>query len=205
MPPFGLVLGKWMAFEAASWNLPVLALLTAGSALTVMYWARWAGTLMSHPFSGPLILEKQPILTWTALGTLGISALFLGVSTPWLYQWLLAGNFFQEVQLPYVVHQGTLENRYGAFAVLPLSLIAFLGFWVSVFFLRWARKDKICLPYLGGLETQEPGIFSGPLNRPVHAEARNYYLSRIFDERHFIFWFNLAAGGLLILILIGGL
>jgi ech hydrogenase subunit A len=205
MPPFGLVLGKWMAFEAASWNLPVMVLLTAGSALTVMYWARWAGTLMAHPFSGPLVPEKQPIITWTALSALGLGALFLGVTAPWVYQWLLTGTFSPEVQLPYAVHRGGLENHYGVFAVLPLSLVAFLGFWISVFFLRRARKGNISLPYLGGLETEKPGIFTGPRNLPVHAEAKNYYFLTLFNEKRFIFWFNLAAVGLLVLVLAGGL
>ena len=205
MPPFGLVLGKWMAFEAASRNLPVMILLTAGSALTVMYWARWAGTLMSHPFSGPLIPEKQPILSWGALGALGLGGLFLSVAAPWVYQWLLAGTFLQNVQLPYTIHQGALENRYGAFAVLPLSLVAFLGLWVSVFFLRWARKGKISPPYLSGLETDSPGIFTGPLNRPVYAETRNYYLSTLFNEKRVTWWVNLAAGGLLFFVLAGGI
>ena len=204
MPPFGLVLGKWMAFEAAARNLPVMVLLTAGSALTVMYWARWAGTLMSHPLSGPLIPEKQPIPTWTALGALGLGGLCLGVAAPWVYQWLLTGTFLQDVSLPYTIHQGALENRYGAFAVLPLSLVAFLGLWVSVFVLRWARKGKTSPPYLSGLETDNPEIFTGPLNQPVYAETKNYYLSTLFNEKRVTLWVNLAAGGLLFLILAGG-
>ena len=204
MPPFGLVLGKWMAFEAAARNLPVMVLLTAGSALTVIYWARWAGTLMAHPFSGPLIPEKQPIPTWTALGALGLGGLFLGVAAPWVYQWLLTGTFLQNTQLPYTIHQGALENRYGGFAVLPLSLVAFLGLWVSVFVLRWARKGKISPPYLSGLETDNPEIFTGPLNQPVYAETKNYYLSTLFSEKRVTLWVNLAAGGLLFLILAGG-
>ncbi len=204
MPPFGLVLGKWMAFEAASRNLSVMIPLTAGSALTVMYWARWAGTLMSHPLSGPLIPEKQPIPTWTALGALALGGLGLGVAAPWVYEWLLTGTFLQNIPLPYTIHQGTLENPYGAFAVLPLSLVAFLGLWVSVFFLHWARKGKISPPYLSGLETDHPGIFVGPLNQPVKAETKNYYLSTLFNEKRVTLWVNLAAGGLLFLILAGG-
>ncbi len=205
MPPFGLVLGKWMAFEAASRYLPVMVLLTAGSALTVMYWARWAGTLLSQPFSGPVIPEKQPFLTWTALITLGLGGLSLGVTAPWLYAWLLAGTISPEVQLPYAIHRGGLENSYGAFAVFPLSLVALLGLGVSIFFMRWARKGESVSPYLGGLETETPGIFIGPLNRPGQAAARNYYLSTLFNERRFVFWFNLTAVGLLVLILAGGL
>jgi ech hydrogenase subunit A len=204
MPPFGLVLGKWMALEAATRNLPVVLLLAAGSALTVMYWARWAGTLLSQPFSGPFSPEKQPFLTWTALTALGLGGLFLGVSAPWLYSWLLTGAIVPEIQLPYTQRGGGLYNSYGAFAVLPLSLVALLGLGASIFFMRWARKGNLVSPYLGGLETENPGIFRGPLNRPRQAGAKNYYLSTLFNERRFVFWFNLTAVGLWLLILAGG-
>jgi ech hydrogenase subunit A len=52
MPPFGVLLSKWMAMEAAAQNLYVIVMIALGSALTVIYWARWAGTLMSDPFAG---------------------------------------------------------------------------------------------------------------------------------------------------------
>ena len=66
MPPFGILLGKWMAMEAAARNLYAIVMIALGSALTVMYWARWAGTLMSDPFAGKFKPESQPPLTWGA-------------------------------------------------------------------------------------------------------------------------------------------
>ncbi|WP_284690215.1 NADH-quinone oxidoreductase subunit 5 family protein, partial [Salidesulfovibrio brasiliensis] len=41
LPPFGVLMSKWMALEAASSHLVVIILLALGSALTVVYWARW--------------------------------------------------------------------------------------------------------------------------------------------------------------------
>ena len=70
MPPFGVLLSKWMAMEAAARNLYVIIMIALASALTVMYWARWAGTLMSDPFAGRFRPERQPVLTWLALGPL---------------------------------------------------------------------------------------------------------------------------------------
>jgi hypothetical protein len=32
-------------------------------------------------------------------------------------------------------------------------------------------------PYLSGLQVAEPGVFTGPMNQLVKAEAKNYYLS----------------------------
>ncbi|MGE4552227.1 MAG: proton-conducting transporter membrane subunit [Desulfovibrionaceae bacterium] len=46
LPPFGMLLGKWLTVEAATGSTALLLLLALGSALTVAYWTRWAGTLL---------------------------------------------------------------------------------------------------------------------------------------------------------------
>jgi ech hydrogenase subunit A len=203
MPPFGLLLGKWMAMESAAHNLYVILMVAVGSALTVMYWARWAGTLMSDPFAGRFKPERQPWATWGALGTLAAGAGIISAAAPWLYlKWfnaLLSPGYVP----PYIVHGGVLENAAGAFAVFPLAGVAAVGFTISIVAVRRAARARIIKPYLSGLQTETPGMFSGPLNRPVRAEASNYYLSSIFGEKRLTTWLNLAALVLLTL-LIGG-
>lgn len=205
MPPFGMLLGKWMALEAAAKNLIVIILTAIGSALTVMYWARWAGTLMSDPFAGRFKLERQPLLTWGALTSLCVGAGILSVTSPWLYTRLFTPALSPGYVPAYGMVAGVLENSTGAFAVLPLSLVAILGFIHSVWAMRSARGARICAPYLSGLQTEEPGVFLGPMNQPAKAEARNYYLSSIFGERKLTVWINLSAGVLLTLMLGGAL
>ncbi|MDL2280187.1 NADH-quinone oxidoreductase subunit L, partial [Desulfovibrio sp. OttesenSCG-928-G11] len=50
LPPFGMLLAKWMALESAveaAGAMPVIvSLLALGSALTVLFWARWAGIML---------------------------------------------------------------------------------------------------------------------------------------------------------------
>jgi ech hydrogenase subunit A len=201
MPPFGLVLGKWMAMEAAAARLPVIVILAVGSALTVMYWARWAGTLMSDPFAGKFKLERQPVLTWGALIALSAGAGGLSVAAPWLYRWLFLKPA-QVAQVPaYLSEAGVLENATGVFAVLPLSVVALVAFLHAMWALRGVRAARIVTPYLSGIQTAEPQIFVGPMRRPVKAEARNYYLSSLFGENKLTRWINLAAGLLLIMLL----
>ena len=205
MPPFGLLLSKWMAIQAAAKNPLFIILLATGSALTVMYWARWAGTLMSDPFAGKFHPERQPLLTWLDLGSLALGAGGLSVAVPWVYQWLFRVDMIRGYTPPYQVTDGILENGYGIFPVLPLSLIAFIGLIVSFGFLFRATKSRIVPSYLSGLETENPGVFRGPMNQPVAAEARNYYLGHIFGESKLTVWINLGAGVLLILLLGGAL
>ena len=204
MPPFGLLLGKWMAMEAAAGNIFVIILAAIGSALTAMYWARLAGTLMSDPFAGRFKLEKQPVVTWAALLSLCAAAGILSISVPWLYTGLFTPSMNLNYVPPYSLNDGILENSYGVFAVLPLCLIAVLGFLQSIWAVGWsATKARVCPPYLSGIQTAEPKIFTGPMNQLVKAEAGNYYLSNIFGERKLTVWINLAAGVLLTLI-VGG-
>jgi ech hydrogenase subunit A len=205
MPPFGLLLGKWMAMEAAAGNIFVIILAAIGSALTAMYWARWAGTLMSDPFAGKFTLEKQPFLTWAALLSLCAGAGVLSISVPWLYAGLFTASLNLNYVPPYSLNEGILENAYGVFAFLPLCLIAVLGFLQSILAVRGATRARICAPYMSGIQTADPKVFVGPMNQLVKAEAGNYYLSNIFGERKLTIWINLAAGVLLTLIVGGAL
>jgi ech hydrogenase subunit A len=205
MPPFGLLLSKWMAMEAAAGNLYVIIMVALGSALTVMYWARWAGTLMSDPFAGRFKPERQPLLTWAALGSLCAGGGLLSTAAPWLYARMIVPTLSRACLPPYTTHNGILENPYGAFAVFPLSLVAALGFAVAILAVKRAARARVVRPYLSGLQTTEPGVYTGPLNQPVKAEAKNYYLSSIFGEKKLTTWINLGAGVLLTLMLGGTL
>jgi len=200
MPPFGLLIGKWMAMEAAAGNIFVIILAAIGSALTAMYWARWAGTLMSDPFAGKFTIEKQPVITRAVLLSLCTGAGMLSIGVPWLYTGLFTASLNLNYAPPYFLHDGILENAYGVFAALPLCLIAVLGFLQSILAVRGATKARVCSPYMSGIQTADPKVFVGPMNQRVKAAAGNYYLSSIFGERKLTVWINLAAGVLLTLI-----
>jgi ech hydrogenase subunit A len=202
MPPFGLVLGKWMAMEAASRSLPVIVTLALGSALTVLYWARWAGTLMSDPFAGRFELERQSALTRGALMALGAGAGALSVAVPWLVRWLQIPAARGAFASAYRSEAGVLENTAGVFAVLPLSVVAFAAFLHAIWAFHRARSARIVTPYLSGIQTAEPRVFIGPMRQPVKAEAKNYYLSSLFGEDRLTGWINFAAG-LLLTVLLG--
>jgi ech hydrogenase subunit A len=205
MPPFGVLLSKWMAMEAAARNLYVIVMVALGSALTVIYWARWAGTLMSDPFAGRFRPEQQPLLTWLALGPLCVGAGTLSVLAPWLYTRMIVPMMSSPYSPAYALKAGGLENAYGTFAVLPLSIVAVLGLMVAVLALKRAFRARIVPAYMSGIQTGEPSMFRGPLNQPVKAEAKNYYLDTIFGEARLTHWVNLGGGILLTLILGGAL
>jgi ech hydrogenase subunit A len=203
MPPFGVLLSKWMAMEAAAQNLYVIVMIALGSALTVIYWARWAGTLMSDPFAGRFRPERQPLLTWLALGPLCAGSGALSVLAPWIYTRMIVPMMTSPYTPAYTLRSGGLENAYGTFAVLPLSIVAVAGLAVAVMALKRAFRARIAPAYMSGIQTGEPSMFRGPMNVPVKAEAKNYYLDTIFGEARLTHWVNLG-GGILLTLIIGG-
>ena len=205
MPPFGVLLSKWMAMQAAAQNLYLILMIAVGSAFTVMYWARWAGTLMSDPFAGRFRREQQPVLTWMALMPLCLGGAILSVCAPWLYLRLIVPVLEGPYTPTYTVATGILENATGSFAVLPLSLAALLGVIVAVIALKRAFGARIVPAYMSGVQTDAPSMFKGPMNQPVRAEAKNYYLDSVFGEKRLTDWLNLGGGILLTLILGGAL
>jgi len=205
MPPFGVIISKWMAMEAAARDFYLIILIALGSALTVLYWARWGGILMSDPFAGRLKAERQPVLTWAALGSLCLGGAGFSLGAPWVYEWVIAPTESEFYPLDYVSHSGVLENAAGAFPVFPLGLVAILGFVIAIWAVRKAAGARVVAPYLSGLQTAEPGVFTGPMSIPARAEAKNYYLSSIFGEDKLTAWINLAAGVLLTLVVGGAL
>jgi ech hydrogenase subunit A len=86
---------------------------------------------------------------------------------------------------------------------LPLSLVALLGLIAAFIALRRAFGARIVPAYMSGAQTAEPSMFKGPMNQPVKAEAKNYYLDSIFGEKRLTDWLNLG-GGILLTLIVGG-
>lgn len=202
-PPFGVLLGKWMAIEAAARHLPAVVMIALGSALTVLYWARWAGTLLSDPLGGRFHAERQPLLTWLALGSLCLGAAALSVAAPWLVEEGMASIWQPAYETAYTVARGGLESATGAFAVLPLSLAAACGLLFSALALRRASRARPVPPYLSGLQTGDAAVFRGPMQQPVRVAARNYYLDTLFGEERLNPWVNFG-GAILLTLILGG-
>ncbi len=86
LPPFGMLLGKWMAIESSAQNILLVLMLALGSAVTVLYWARWAGLFMGYKLREKIKLESQSLLTRIPLLILLLAVFLLPAYSPWLYQ-----------------------------------------------------------------------------------------------------------------------
>lgn len=201
LPPFGMLLGKWMAVEAAAANIFVVVMLVFGSALTVLYWARWAGTLISDAHGGPKARSPQRLAS-AILGVLLTLAVILSLAAPLVYTKAVA-PVFASTAPAFKSYGGMLVGPYGAYPAYPLFILAGIGLAFALAAAKKSGKAKLQDPYLGGAAPAGPGRFVGPMNRPVDLAASNYYLENLFGEGALTAKVNLAAL-LLIVMLFGG-
>lgn len=219
LPPFGMLLAKWMALESSveASAMPVLVIMLAlGSGLTVLFWARWAGILLGS--ANPRLVvdtEEQDSKIGLPLRTLATGAAVLSFFAPLLYVWLVqpavagmlgvdaaktvTGTLFYETQY------GGLGNSYGIFAVYPLYAIIALGFWYAW---RAAKRHAVGgpeLPYMSGIQAREGDKigFIGPMKGFVETQSGNYYLNAFFGEDKISRPANIAALALLAMLLGG--
>ncbi|EGJ48938.1 NADH-quinone oxidoreductase subunit L [Desulfocurvibacter africanus] len=205
LPPFGVLLSKWLAIEAAAHNAPLVVMLALASALSVVYWGRWAGMLMSAPFSREVKPEPLSALTLRPLQILVGGAIVLALFIPWIYESFALPMLGESV---FSVHYGVLTTGAGAFAVYPL----FFAVLVGALFAWWAARKSRFVPatslYMGGANAtgslEEPA-FVGPMNKPVKVAFGNYYLESLFGEGKLTRWVNIAALALLLLVMGGAL
>ncbi len=212
LPPFGMLLAKWMALESALGAraaMPVIvAMLALGSGLTVLFWARWAGIMLGS--ANPVLAiarEEQDVtiarpLLWLACGAAAMSLL-----APIVYVWLVAPAVQSLAATPALFQAtgGGIGNSYGVFYVYPIYALLGLGFWYA-----WRETKKNSLesastPYMGGMQAEQDGKvgFIGPMKTFVEAKAGNYYLASLFGEDRITRTVNTVALALLAMLLGG--
>jgi ech hydrogenase subunit A len=212
LPPFGMLLSKWMALESSvgAAAMPALVFMLAlGSGITVLFWARWAGILLGS--ANPRLeigVEKREETIRRSINALAYGAAVLSFFAPLVYIWLVepaVRSMFSASPLPYDGAWGVIGTGYGLFAVYPLYLIIGLGF-------RYAwKKAKRSVdsgpeqPYMGGIQEIRDGKagFIGPMKGFVESTSANYYLEAFFGEGRLTKPANYVALVLFVL-LIGG-
>ncbi|HII81387.1 MAG TPA: ech hydrogenase subunit, partial [Methanosarcina sp.] len=134
LPPFGVLLTKWVSMEAASENPIVIVFLVLGSALTTVYYAKWLGTILSSTMDKNAVHHKKPE-TYFPLSFLGLSIVATSILVFQIYDYFIRPQV--EILLkaaPNVSGQaGLFASEIGEFAyavifvVLALAIILYLA------------------------------------------------------------------------------
>ncbi len=206
LPPFGMLMAKWMAIESAQGQFLVMIMLALGSGLTVLFWCRWAGILLISSFGKPQP-ETQACSVRLPLVILAAMAVLVSLVSPFVYNGLVApvvAMYYKATA--YAVSYGNLESASGVFIVYPLFILLGLGFYYAVRQSRKVTAAQVSAPYMcGEQETVDgkPG-FLGPLGQHVAAASGSYYLEQFFGEAVLTKWINVVAMAVLVIMLFGG-
>jgi ech hydrogenase subunit A len=134
LPPFGVLLTKWVSMEAASSNPIVIVFLVLGSALTTVYYAKWLGTILSSSMDKNAVPHKKPE-TYFPLSFLGLAIVVTSIFVFSIYNYFIKPQV--EILLktaPVISGQaGQFTSEIGAFAyaaifvVLALAVLIYLA------------------------------------------------------------------------------
>ncbi len=206
LPPFGVLMTKWLAIEAAVHLPVVLLLIILGSAFTVFFWSKWIGIILTMSYKPKYFIEKltAPVrISLAILLVLVVAASFL--ITP-LFNTLVA----PQLAAYGLADSGSLiggngglwlGNGVGGFASVFFFVILLLVILTIPYFLRRTKPERIKPPYLGGELANDDirGLeFIGPGDKLETVVVTNYYFTRVLGEENLTLWLNLIAGAIIL-------
>ncbi|KNY29684.1 NADH-quinone oxidoreductase subunit L [Pseudobacteroides cellulosolvens] len=213
LPPFGVLISKWLTIEAAVDKSPiVLILVVLGSAFTVVFWAKWIGIVLTMSYKAKMVGEKLSISIRSALSILfvgvlacsiGIAPLYNNLILPQLQMFQIGGNSVilginggLDIKSAWL-NGGTM----GGFGIVYFFIVVLLVMFLVPVFMRRAKPETMKTPYLCGENTTDTrGIdFMSPGDKIDQVIVHNYYLEGFFGEKNLTLWVNLIAGAIILI------
>ncbi|MGE5552901.1 MAG: NADH-quinone oxidoreductase subunit L [Betaproteobacteria bacterium] len=207
VPPFGMLIGKWLAIESAVRNPLVLLLIVLGSAFTVVFWAKWIGRILTVSYHRRFRWERLPaliripklvLLLGVFIGSAGVAPLYERLVRPVVVSQFQAGGLVR-------TGGGGLVTGVGDFLPWPIFLVILAVLLLLLPIVSRLEPEDARPPYLCGENAdRKPGTsFYTARDEVEVAEAGNYYLEAVFGEGAVRQWATPLA--LAILLLIAGL
>ncbi len=185
LPPFGMLVGKWAAIEAAA-ELPLVAfMMVMASAVTALFWIKWLGRMLQGVPGAVRKNEPMAVHYKLSLGGLAVGAVLLGVFVIPLITKLVAPavqNYYHNPGLATSFDIITAGGN-GVFVVWPLfALIIVVMVAAGLIY----KPDKIkqvpvymCGENSGGLSSADY-ITTGETNTAL--SLSNYYFTGLINE-----------------------
>jgi len=214
LPPFGMLIGKWIAIEAA-YTVPLAAVFfVLASTLTIVFWTKWLGRLLQvlpkiqQPFEK--LSPSYSVPLWTLL--IGIFVVGIGIG-PIYQNFLLAatnnvvsGNQIFALGLNnLILTSASLLQRdiLGLFPVWPLYLVLIIALLMPLLLIGLKptelRQVYMCGEQTGGTDTDE---WLAEADKKTRFQLGGYYYQNALGEKRVNPWANTIAI-LLLAIMIG--
>ena len=184
LPPFGVLLTKWVSMEVASSNPIVSIFLILGSALTTVYYVKWLGTILSSSMDKNAVHHLKPE-TYFPLSFLGLCIVVTSILVFTIYDYFIKPQVATLLNIvPTVSGQGgQFTSEIGAFAYAVIFIVFALA--ILIYF---ATKNMFTPRpagyYMCGENNLEKDklMFRNGLGSYDKSSVSNIYLQNIFGE-----------------------
>jgi len=197
LPPFGMLVGKWMAIASSGHAPIVLLLLVIGSALTIFFWAKWLGRIITTAYHDHYTVENLPFSMKGALSLLVLMVIAGGAMTGVIYRNYLSP--LAKVTMsgsPLANDSSVLLKSVDEFMGWPLITIIVVVAGVVLMALLGLRNSHTRLPFLCGENTPSGTrtfVFRSLMDQPVTAHVSSFYFAPWFGEIGITKWANPVA------------
>jgi ech hydrogenase subunit A len=184
LPPFGVLLTKWVTMEVASSNPIVSIFLILGSALTTVYYVKWLGTILSSTSDKNVVQHAKPE-TYFPLSFLGLCIVATSILVFNIYDFFIRPQVETLLNIaPTVTGQGgQFTSEIGAFAYALIFIVLALAILIY-----YATKNMFTprpsAYYMCGENSLEKDrlMFRNGLCSYEKSSASNIYLKDTFGE-----------------------
>jgi ech hydrogenase subunit A len=152
--PFGMVIGKWAALEAAGSSSGLVApvaviLLVVGSSLTIVFWAKWLGRMFTQSPGIELPKREQfSILYHVPTMLLLAGAVILSLFFSQVYGGLIKPILASAFPATFETSAPNFQTGIGVFAIWPVSLL--IGAIILLAIMTRKRNAAVVSAYMCG-------------------------------------------------------
>jgi len=184
LPPFGVLLTKWVSMEAASSNPIVIVFLILGSALTTVYYAKWLGTILSSSMDKNAVHHKKPE-TYFPLSFLGLSIVVTSIFVFTIYDYFIRPQVEILIKTaPAITGQaGQFTSEIGAFAYAAIFVVLALAVLIYFATKNMFTPRKANYYMCGENNLEKDGLmFRNGICSYDKSSVSNIYLQNTFGE-----------------------
>lgn len=201
LPPFGVLITKWVSMEAAASNPIVIILLVLGSALTTVFWIKWLGTILSSSGDMQKLENKVNFITYFPLYFLGAAILAVSVLITQVFNMFVSPEVTEllKSQDQLSGSYGTVTSNMGSFNVGIVFLVVLLVIIILLLVRKSLLKPRIKSTYLCGENSSDSNSgLSFRSGNELHAKpvVSNLYLYNMLSEN------KITAAGYILSILV---
>ena len=196
LAPFGMLISKWAAIEAfidAQFGLIFVAILAFGGSITVFFWSKWMGKIISVD---PHVKREEDTLRrekWLVLYVLTGLTVVVCLIFPLISSYLIE---------PFVLSVYGQTARLSQDNIIIMAMMLFLLMIMPFSMLLPRNGAKKVGPYMGGRPASADMKFLGSMGVTRDVTLTNYYMNDLFGESRLLMAGTALGFGLVLLAMI---